>query len=427
MPRTDVVVIGAGQAGLAVSSGLTDADIEHVVLERGRVAERWRIDRWDSLRLLSPNWATRLPGWHYTGSDPDGFMRADELVSYLEAYAQSFVAPIEHGVTVRSVAAGGPGFVVRTDDRTWAAQAVVVATGWSDRPRVASYADAIDGDIAQFTTHSYRNPTQLPDGGVLVVGASASGVQLADELTRAGREVVLAVGSHSRAVRRYRGVDIWRWFDASGVFADTIDRTDDARRATLQGSVQLVGHPDHRDVDLPTLQRLGVRLAGRLVGAEGRTASFAGDLPSTTAAADQGLAKTLARIDAYIDRAGLRAEPSTPLTEVRADVAVERLDLGAHGVTSVLWATGYERRYEWLHVPVLDSHGEIAHVRGVTPHGGLYVVGQRYQHRRDSNFIDGVRHDAAYVVTHLGARLRSPHRLHAVPKDAQARGVTVSA
>ena len=428
MPRTDVVVIGAGQAGLAVSHWLTDAGVDHVVLERGRVAERWRTERWDSLRLLSPNWATRLPGWQYTGPDPDGFMRADELVSYLEEYAQSFTAPIDYGVTVQSVMAAGPGFVVRTDDRTWATQAVVLATGWSDQPRVPSFAAELDSGIAQFTTHSYRNPAQPPDGAVLVVGASASGVQLADELARAGRDVVLAVGSHSRAVRRYRGVDIWRWFDVSGVFADTIDSTDDPRRATLQGSVQLVGHPDHRDVDLPSLQRLGVRLAGRLVGAAGRSASFADDLAETTAAADAGLLKTLARINAYIDRAGLHGQvaPPAPLTEVLVDAPPERLDLRAERISSVLWAMGYERRYDWLQVPVLDSFGEIAHVRGVTPHAGLYVIGQRYQHRRDSNFIDGVRHDAAYIVRHLGARLRSPRRLHGVPKDRRRSDVTVS-
>src|SRR4051812_16172637 len=423
MPRTDVVVIGAGQAGLAVSRCLTDAGLDHVVLERGRLGERWRTERWDSLRLLSPNWATRLPGWHYTGSDPDGFMRADELVSYLEDYATSFGAPVEQGVTVRSVAPGGPGFVVRTDDRTSAAQAVVLATGWSDQPRVPLFARDIGGEIAQFTAHSYRNPAQLPAGGVLVVGASASGVQLADELARAGRDVVLAVGSHARAMRRYRGADIWRWFEAAGVFADTIDSADDPRRATLQGSVQLVGHPDCRDVDLPTLQRLGVQLAGRLVGADARFVSFADDLGETPGAAHDALTKTLGRIDAYIERAGVRAEPATPLAKVRVDAPPDRLDLRAHGIASVLWAMGYVRRYEWLHVPVLDAFGEITHTRGVTPHPGLYVMGQRYQHRRDSNFIDGVRHDAAFIVNHVAAG--SPRRLHTVAKDTRSGDVTV--
>jgi putative flavoprotein involved in K+ transport len=410
---------------------LTDANLEHVVLERGRLAERWRSERWDSLRLLSPNWATRLPAWHYTGSDPDGFMRADELVSYLEAYARSFAAPIEHGVAVRSVATGPHGFVVRTDDEAWHANAVVVATGWSDQPRVPSFATDLDSGIAQFTAHSYRNPSQLPDGGVLVVGASASGVQLADELARAGREVVLAVGSHSRAVRRYRGTDIWRWFEDAGVFADTIDEAADPRQATYQGSVQLIGNPDHRDVDLPALQRLGVRLAGRLIGAEGRSASFANDLVDTTTAAYEALSQTLARIDAYIDRSGLGAHlaPADPLTPICAEGPRERLDLRAQGISSVLWTFGYFRRYEWLHVPALDAIGEIAHTRGVTPQPGLYVVGQRFQHRRDSNFIDGVRHDAAFIVNHLVARRgvsRSPRALHAVTKDARRLDVRVA-
>jgi putative flavoprotein involved in K+ transport len=415
MPIIDTVVIGAGQAGLAVSHQLTAAGVDHVVLERGQLAERWRNERWDSLRLLTPNWATRLPGWAYRGDDPAGFMTAAELVAHLGAYARSFGAPVHHGAAVRSLRRNGPGFAVRTDDRCWQARNVVLATGWCDQPHIPAHAAGLAARVARFTPSDYRNPQQLPDGGALVVGASASGVQIADELARSGRDVVLAVGRHSRLPRTYRGMDIWWWMERLGTFARTIGEVADPHEARWEGSVQLVGSPDRRDVDLATLQGNGVRLAGRLCRVDGQRAVFGADLSATAEAADQRMRSLLDEIDDHCTATGLDAEVlaagALPRVQTGRGHEVERLDLRRAGITSVVWATGFVRRYPWLDLPVLEAHGEIRQRRGVTPVPGLYVLGQRFQHRRDSNFIDGVRHDAAFVAQHLTDRQRRPHRL----------------
>jgi putative flavoprotein involved in K+ transport len=406
MFTTHTLVIGAGQAGLATSRCLTDASIDHVVLERGRVADRWLGQTWESLRLLTPNWASRLPGWSYDGPQPDGFMTATEFAGYLAGYAGSFDAPVEEHSGVRSLRKADGGFMVDTDRGAWRAANVVIATGWCDQPRLPVFADQLPAGVAQFTPDAYRRPDELPAGRVLVVGGSATGVQLADELARAGREVILAVGKHSRLPRRYRGMDIWWWLDQTGTFAVTIDEVADPARARAEGALQLIGREDHRDVDLPALQRLGVQLAGHMVAVDGNRVRFATDLAASTAAADARLSRVLARIDAHIARSGLDAEvlhPSVPAS-VRPDERLTRLDLRRDGVGAVVWATGYRRPYPWLQVPVLDGAGEIRHRRGVTPVEGLYVMGQRFQYRRDSNFIDGVRHDAAYLAGHIADR-----------------------
>jgi putative flavoprotein involved in K+ transport len=255
MSSVDTLVIGAGQAGLAMSRCLTDAAVDHVVLDRGRLGERWRSERWDSLRLLTPNWATRLPGWSYTGDDPHGFMRAGELVEYFERYAASFGAPVIEDSPVTALRRTDEGFVVHTEDSSWRAERVVLATGWCDQPRIPTLANRLATTFTQVTPSSYRSPGQLPAGAVVVVGASASGVQIADELAAAGRDVVLAVGRHSRVPRRYRGLDIWWWMDQLGTFAKTIDKVSDVERARREGSLQLVGRSDHRDVDLGDARR----------------------------------------------------------------------------------------------------------------------------------------------------------------------------
>src|SRR3954447_24130532 len=283
MPSTETLIIGAGQAGLAMSHHLTEAGRDHVILERGRTAERWRSERPDSLRLLSPNWATRLPGWEYRGSDPQGFMSAAELAGYLDAYATSFGAPIEHGSDVAAVRRDDDGYIVRTTATTWRARSVVVATGWCDRPRVPAIAARLPPSLLQVTPGDYRNPRDLPAGRVLVVGAASSGAQLADELARAGREVVLAVGSHTRLPRQYRGIDIWWWLSEIGSFGVTVDEVSDASAAREGDGLQLIGRSDRRDVDLPSLRRLGVRLTGRLHAIDGRRLAFADDLPATVA------------------------------------------------------------------------------------------------------------------------------------------------
>jgi putative flavoprotein involved in K+ transport len=337
-------------------------------------------------------------------------MTATELADYLSAYAHSFDAPVQENSDVRSLRQAGDGFVVRTDDASWWATNVVMATGWCDQPRIPDLAATIDGRVAQVTPYSYRNPDELPSGRVLVVGASATGVQIADELVRAGRDVVLAVGRHSRLPRRYRGMDIWWWLEQIGMFAKTINEVADPARARSEGSLQLAGRDDYRDVDLPALQAAGVRLAGHLVSADGRRLQFADDLAATTAAAATRLDRILGEVEEHIAATALGAEllAAAAAARLAPTEPIRRLDLRRERVDTIVWATGFTRSYPWLGVPVLDRRGEIAQRRGVTPEPGLYVLGQRFQHRLDSNFIDGVRHDAAHVALHIARHLR-PH------------------
>ncbi len=406
---TEVIVIGAGQAGLAVSNRLAAAGVDHVVLERGRTGERWISQRWDSLRMLSPNWMTRLPDWTYRGDEPDGFMTARQVAGYLRSYAQSFAAPVITGAAVQSVDLRNGRYRVDSDAGTWLANAVVLATGFCDRSAVPAAAAGLDPAIRSLTPEGYRNPADVPDGGVLVVGASATGAQLADELAAAGRDVVLAVGRHTRLPRRYRGRDIFCWLDALGVL-DRPSEPNPDRPATP--SLQIVGSDDGREIDLPSLVDRGIRLTGRVLGVSGRTVSVADDLPAVTAAADLRLEALLSRIDQHaagmpsnqLPDAAARPRPSTGLRSGLPSV----VDLGAAGIRSVIWATGYRRSYPWLRVPVLDAAGEIVQTAGRTPAHGLMVVGQYCQTRRSSSSLDGVRHDAEAVVDHLVGSVLSP-------------------
>jgi putative flavoprotein involved in K+ transport len=401
MQHTDTLVLGAGHAGLAVSRLLAERGRDHAVLDRGRIGERWLSQRWDSLRLLTPNWMTRLPGWSYSGDDPDGYMRAAELAGYLGSYAASFRAPVHSGVEVESVRAAGDGYSVATSSGTWSAGNVVVATGYCDLPAEPAALRPLARGIRRVSAAGYRNPDELPAGGVLVVGASASGAQIADELARAGRDVVLAVGSHTRMPRRYRGRDVMFWLDAMGLLDRGAEQVADLESARREPSLQLVGRPDGRDLDLATLQDIGVRLAGRLVGTQASTVRFAADLGGSVADADARLRRLLARIDRYAEHSATALPPAEPPRPVPVPADLTHLDLRAAGITTVVSATGYRREYPWLQVPVLDQAGEIRQYRGATPAAGLYVVGMRFQTRRNSTFIDGARHDARLVVDHL--------------------------
>jgi putative flavoprotein involved in K+ transport len=340
-------------------------------------------------------------------------MSAGAVAGYLRSYAAASAAPVVENADVLSVRGRGDGYAVATTAGTWTAHAVVVATGWCDVPSVPAFASALDPRIEQVTPATYRNPGELPTGRVLVVGASATGAQLAGELAAAGRQVVLAVGSHSRMPRRYRGMDIMWWLDAMGLLDRRIEEHPRPIAGGSEPSLQLAGNTDGRDVDLRSLQARGVGLVGRVIGGEGRQVRFADDLPATTGAADVHLRGLLRRIDAYARSAGLAREtdPPEPVLAARTGGHVERIDLHHAGVGSVVWATGYRRAYPWLHVPVLGHAGEINHVHGATPAPGLYVMGMRWQSRRNSSFLDGVRHDAAtvaaLVLDRLGAGART--------------------
>jgi putative flavoprotein involved in K+ transport len=395
---TTTVIIGAGHCGLAMSACLTARSIDHVVLERAQVANSWRTQRWDSLRLLTPNWMTRLPGYEYRGADPDGYLSAPGVAAMLGDYAAAAAAPVLTGTTVTSVRAAGDGYVVQTGQGIWHAPTVVLASGATTVPAIPGLARLVPPGITSLTPAGYRNPGGLPPGGVLVVGASASGVQLADELHRSGRPVTLAVGEHVRMPRTYRGRDILWWLDAAGVLDQRYDEVDDLVRARNLPSMQLIGSPG-RTVDLNALTSAGVRLAGRLAGIADGVAQFSGSLPNVCALADLKLGRLLDTIDTWAGGTGERFAPTAvgkpPLG----------LDLRSGEISTIIWATGYRPDLSWLHVPVLDRKGRVIHDGGVTACPGLYLIGMPFLRRRKSSFIDGAASDAAELTSHLAGHL----------------------
>jgi putative flavoprotein involved in K+ transport len=402
--RTTAVVIGAGHAGLAMSSCLTSRSVDHVVLERGEVANSWKTERWDSLRLLTPNWQSRLPGYGYEGDDPDGYRTMPETIAFIESYADRCGAPVRTHTAVTSVAPADGGYRVSTSEGEWRCRAVVVASGACNTARVPAIAEAIPSGVATITPDRYRNPGQVPDGGVLVVGASATGTQLAEELHLSGRPVTLAVGEHIRAPRVYRGRDIKWWMDAAGVMDDRYDEQDDILRARGVPSLQLAGTTDRRSVDLNRLTGLGVRLAGRLVGVQNGRAQFSGSLRNQCELSDLKMNRLLDRIDEWASSSGLDGEFDPPhrFEPTRIDPSPPLgLDLGNGEIRTILWATGFRPDYSWMRVPVLDRKGRIKHDGGVVEAPGMYVMGIPFLRRRKSTFIDGAADDARDLAAHL--------------------------
>ena len=406
--RTTVVIVGAGHSGLAMSSRLTERSIDHVVLERGEAGNSWSRDRWDSLRLLTPNRQSALPGFDYAGDDPDGFMTAPEVAAHLGAYARAVAAPVRSRVTVTSVAPTDTGYRVVTDDGEYEADAVVLANGGSGTANLPPIADGVPAGILSLSSKTYRSPESLADGGVLVVGASASGAQLADEIARAGRDVTLAAGEHVRMPRSYRGRDIFWWMDAAGVLDERWDQIDDIIRARHVPSPQLVGSDDHRTVDIHSLRSRGVRVVGRVGRIADGVAQFSGGLANTVRLADLKLDRLLDRFDAWAAETGVdgltaptRSEPT-----VVDESPTLALDLAAAGIGTIVWATGYRPDYSWLDVPVLDYKGRLPHAGGVVEKSpGLYVMGTSLLRRRRSTYIGGAGQDSLELAEHLAGYL----------------------
>jgi putative flavoprotein involved in K+ transport len=399
---TDTVVIGAGQAGLSLSRRLGAAGRPHVVLERGRIGERWRSERWESLAMLTPNWLNVLDGGP-AHADADGFLGTADFVAYLRRYADANGSPVREGVEVLALERARGGFRLRTDTGELRAARVVLATGDSDVGRIPAVSATAPRALRQLHSSAYRSPSQLPGGGVLVVGSGPSGQQIAAELVRAGRHVVLATGTHTRMPRRYRGRDIWHWLDELGDLDRSVDELPDPTAARRAPSLALTGANGGEELDLGVLHRLGVTVAGRVAGFEAGRVAFSDDLDDTIAASERRMRVVLDRIDEHLERTGAEAPPARTVPAVRLPAGPASLDLAAHGVRSVIWATGYRRAYPWLHVPALGADGELVHRRGVTSVPGLFALGLRWQSRRASHFVSGVGADAAFVADRIAA------------------------
>ncbi len=402
--RVTTVVIGGGHAGLAASHFLSKRSIDHVVLERGELANSWRHERWDSLRLLTPNWQSRLPGSPYEGPDPDGYMTAAEVVELVARFAGSIRAPVRLGANVSAVRRIEDGYRLTTSQGEIESRTVVIASGACNQPTVPAFAGAVPGDVEQLTAFSYRGPDQLPDGGVLVVGASATGVQLAAELRRTGRPVSISVGEHVRLPRMYRGRDVLWWMDASGVWDQRDYEVDDLTRARRLPSPQLAGTAERATLDLNALAAMGVELVGRWASVRDDQALFSAGLRNVLSLADLKMERLLDGFDEWALNFGLEAELEPPQRFAPTESPKSprwRLDLRSGEIRSVVWATGFRPDYRWLDVPVLDSKGLLRHNGGVVGSPGMYALGLPVLRRRKSTFIHGIEDDAREVIAAL--------------------------
>ncbi len=403
------VVIGAGHAGLAASRFLSDRSIDHVVLERGEVANSWRSERWDSLRLLTPNWQSRLPGLRYEGPEPDGYMTVGEVVALIERFAALSRAPVRTGAAVTSVRRADDGYQVTTTGGELRCRTVVIASGACNQPSVPPFSAAVPASVEQLTPFDYRSPAKLPDGGVLVVGASATGVQLAAELQRSGRPVTLSVGEHVRLPRTYRGRDVLWWMDKAGLWDQRYDEVEDLTRARRLPSPQLVGTPERTTLDLNALASIGVELTGRWAAVRDGRALFSGGLRNMFSLADLKLGRLLDTFDEWAPTRGALTQgwgaevgPPERFGPTRVPESTRlQLDLRSGEIRAIVWATGFRPDYHWLDVPALDAKGQLRHEGGVVDSPGLYALGLPVLLRRRSTFICGIEDDARAVIDHL--------------------------
>jgi putative flavoprotein involved in K+ transport len=374
------------------------------VLERGEVANSWRRERWDSLRLLTPNWQSRLPGLRYEGPDPDGYMTVGDVTEFIEHFAVASRAPVRTGANVTSVRRADDGYHVTATCGEIRCRAVVIASGACNQPTVPRFKDAVPASVEQLTPFDYRDPAKLPDGGVLVVGASATGVQLAAELQRSGRPVTLSVGEHVRLPRTYRGRDVLWWMDASGVWGQQYDEIDDLTRARRLPSPQLAGTPERTTLDLNALASMGVELVGRWAAVRDGRALFSGGLRNVFSLADLKMSRLLDTFDEWARTHGRDAEAGPPErfapTHVPSSTRLQ-LDLRSGEIRAIVWATGFRPDYGWLDVPALDAKGQLRHEGGVVDSPGLYALGLPVLRRRKSTFIYGIEDDAREVIDHL--------------------------
>jgi putative flavoprotein involved in K+ transport len=400
-----VVVIGGGQAGLAMSYHLKHSGIDHVILEKNRIAHTWRTQRWDAFCLVTPNWQCQLPGFPYAGGDPKGFMPRDEIVAYIEAYARDIAAPIREGVAVaRLMQHVGGGFALETTDGEITADAVVLAVSGYHVPNVPRMAERLDRSVTQLHSSQYRNSDQLPPGEILVIGSGQSGCQIAEDLHLAGRKVHLAVGSAPRCPRVYRGRDAVEWLDDLGQYDLPVDQHSLKEKVRKNANHYLTGRDGGRDIDLRKFALEGMSLYGRLKDIQNGTLIFGDDLAKNLDNADQVYNGICKLIDDHIARNAIEAPASphyAPLwqpTEVPAE-----LDPAKSGISAVIWTTGFKSDWSWVHLPIFDGAGYPTHRRGVTSMDGVYVLGLPWLHTWGSGRFVGVGRDAAFIAEQIAA------------------------
>lgn len=407
----DTVIIGAGHAGLAASYYLTRDGIEHAVLERGQIAERWRRERWDSLVFQFPNWSLRLPGYAYQGQDPDGYASKDEFIRFLEEYAVRSLAPVRCGSEVITLRDSEDHRTMKLDTTSGMIEArnIIVATGPFQAPKIPAISRDLPSDLFQIHARDYRNPLQLPEGAVVVVGSGASGTQIAEELNRSGRKVFLAVGRFHKTPRRYRGRDFYWWFDKLGYWHTPLTAMPPESKS-LRFVVTAIdgGH----DVDLRQYAAEGIILTGRLKKANLQEIEFCDDLDVTLAEGDAWYAKFKREMDEYANR----HEPALPVEHDSPSPATHgsdkpnrilKLNLIEEGISAVVWASGYVCDFSWIKLPILDAAGDPIHERGVTKRRGLYFLGLRRAYTIGSALVAGVVNDAAYIADQVVANRKS--------------------
>jgi putative flavoprotein involved in K+ transport len=403
--QIETLIIGGGQSGLAMSHMLSVRGRPHLVLERHRIAERWRSERWDGLRFQFPNWSVQLPDFPFPHTDPDGFATTTEIIDYIAAYAAFVAAPVRCGVAVTRLRRryGAAGFIAETTEGLIGAANVAIATGPYQRPVIPPLMPD-DASVFQVHANSYKAPDKLPPGAVLVIGAGASGTQITEELVDAGRRVYLSVGQHRRLPRRYRGRDLIWWLTALG-----LDRTPPEDRGPDRSLPLITGANGGYTIDFRQIAARGVTLLGKLAAARNGAMEFAGDLAQNLAYGDAAYFGFMDTVDAHVERLKLDM-PQEPAARLRLPdppalaEPLRRLDLKAVGISAIIWATGYGYDYDWIDMPVLDAHGEPRHHRGVADVPGLYFLGLQWLTKRTSSFLSGIGDDAAALADHIVAR-----------------------
>jgi putative flavoprotein involved in K+ transport len=397
----ETVLVGGGQAGLAMSYHLSQRGREHVVLERSRVAERWRTQRWDSLMFQFPNWSIELPGRAYSGSDPDGFSHKSEVLAFIEDYAVRIRAPLRTGIEVLSLrAAPHRGrYLVSTDAGVFETRNVVIATGPYQRPRVPSLSAGLQPDVLQVHAGAYRNPHELPPGAVLVVGSGASGCQIAEELLAAGRQVFFAIGRHRRVPRRYRGHDVFWWRRELGYLDQKAQDTDKEQRLPPP---LVTGIGGGHDVDIRSYAKNGMTLLGHVLEIRDARIALAGDLEESLVAGDRTFDEFTSAVDDYLRGHDIdAAEVPTSISPGITSNPIDRIDIRASNIRSVVWATGYRLDFRWVELPIFDARGEPVQRRGVTSAPGIYFLGLAWMHKVKSSFLYGVGEDAEYLAERI--------------------------